>query len=131
MSSNLTNEPKEEREQSTSVNQESLPDCFYLEIPIYIQHTIGLNPANLSEARLRTMRAIHCLFLCEGLFWSVQQLGMMIEHGGWVYDSTTLSDSLSYIGEIGKAIASSATEDVEMLERLAEKRQGEQVSDGD
>jgi hypothetical protein len=97
---------------------------YRLDIPLVIEHEIGLDPSKLPEHRLLQIRGVRSLQLCESLFWVVRQLGLIPEHSGHIYSPQSLNDALVSIGEIGQAVACAASEHVERLEHAAEKERG-------
>ena len=100
--------------------------AFRMEIPIVINYEIGLDPAGLPKHKVSGMAAVQSLYLCESLFWVVQQLGAAASHDGWIFRRGDLFEAMERIGEIGRAIATAASDHVQHLEHLAERsyRQG-------
>lgn len=98
------------------------PTVYRVEIPLVIEHEIGLDPDTLPEHRLLQIRGLRSLQLCESLFWIVRQLGLIPEHSGHIHSPRALNDALVSIGEIGQAVAASTSEHVvERLGLLVEK----------
>jgi hypothetical protein len=101
-----------------------MPDerpAYRVDIPLLIEHEIGLDPAQLSEHRLLQIKGVRGLQLCESLFWVVRQLALVPEHSGHIYSPTSLNEALANIGEIGQALAASTSEHVERLEHLVDR----------
>ena len=96
------------------------PTVYLVDIPLVISHEIGLDPDTLPEHRLLQIRGTRSLQLCESLFWVVRQLALMPEHSGHIYSPSDLHEALEHVAELGQALAASASEHVERLERLAD-----------
>lgn len=123
----MGSKPEKTQDKSMSGNlEDSTRERFQAEIPIIIRHEIGLDPEKLPSHRLHVIAATRALFYCESLFWTLKQLGLAAEHGGWIFQPHELYEALQHIGEIGQAIASATGEHVEIIERLAEEQQGSQ-----
>lgn len=95
--------------------------AYRVEIPLTLEHEIGLDPERTPEHRLMQIRAVRGLQLCSSLFWVVRQLGLLPEHSGHIYSPQSLQLALECIGEIGQAVADSTSEQVERLEQLVVK----------
>lgn len=95
---------------------------YRVEIPLVIEHEIGLDPEQLPEHRLLQIQGVRSLQLCESLFWIVRQLGLIPEHSGHIHSPRALNEALVSIGEIGQAVAASTSEHVvERLKHLVDK----------
>lgn len=101
------------------------PTVYRVEIPLVIEHELGLDPEKLPEHRLLQIKGVRGLQLCESLFWVVRQLGLIPEHSGHIYSPQSLNEALASIGEIGQAVASATSERVQRLEHLVDKAGGE------
>lgn len=97
------------------------PTAYRVEIPVHLCHEIGLDPADLPEHRTAQIAGVRSLHLCAGLFWAMRQLSLLAQHGGWVYTPSDLYEALDALGEIGQAVALSASDHVERLEQLTER----------
>lgn len=97
---------------------------FRLELPVVIEHVIGLNPAALPPHRVKSKTAVRGMEICESFFWLVQQLGNMAEGDAWVYSSSDLHEALNCLGEVGRAVAAGASDQAQYLEHVAERLYG-------
>ena len=103
------------------IDQSDSMKSYRLEIPLTISHEIGSNPEQLPAHRLLQMSAVHSLFMCSSLFWTVRHLSLIAQHDHWVYSKQELLEALEHIGELGEALASAASEHVQHLEHIAER----------
>lgn len=104
---------------------------FLLELPLALGFVTARDPAEQPDHRLRAGAAVHGLEICESLFWAMQQIGRMATGGGWVYRESDLYEALDNLGELGKAVASGAGEQVQRLEQIADGLSaGRGVDDG-
>lgn len=94
---------------------------FLLPIPFTVDYLIGRDPDALPGHRVRAIAAVRCSHICESLFWVVQQLGHMVENDGWVYSRNDLAGALDSLGEVGRAVAVSASGETQHLEFAAER----------
>lgn len=99
-------------------------DPYHVQIPVVIEHAIGLDPARLTEHRLKSIAATRAAEICESLFWVVQQLGLKATDDAWVYSRGDLVEALEKIGELGMAVAAGAGDQVQYLEHAAERLHG-------
>jgi hypothetical protein len=96
-------------------------DPTIVEIPVRIEHAVGLDPAKLTEHRLKSIAATRAMEICESLFWIVQHLGYLASEESWVYDRGDLNEALEHIGELGRAVAAGAGDQAQYLEHVAER----------
>lgn len=94
---------------------------FRLELPVVIEHDIGLDPAALPPHRVKAKTAVRGMAICESLFWVVQQLGLMAGEDARLYTSSDLFDALDCLGEVGRAVAAGASDQAQYLEQIAER----------
>jgi hypothetical protein len=95
--------------------------AYRLPITIHYDQEIGLDPEKLPEHRMKEIAAVECLQMCESLFWTVSQLGRVAAHGGWIYTDSDLFEALENLGNLGRAVAASAGEQVQHLKHVADK----------
>jgi hypothetical protein len=95
--------------------------CFTIDMQPHIRCVIGLDPTTAPEHRQRLFRFWHYIHVGESLFWTVAQLGMVAEHGGWVYQQSDLFEALRYIGEVGRDFLAAAGDEAEHIELIADK----------
>ena len=94
---------------------------YHVTIPLFIEHEIGLDPERLPEQRLLQITGARSLQLCESLFWTIRQLGLLPEHSPLLHSPSSLGEALSDLGQLGQALASSAGEHLQRLEHLADR----------
>jgi hypothetical protein len=92
---------------------------YRLDIPVHLGLEIGHDPATLPDHRIKMMSSSQAAMTCESLFWVVEQLGNMVQQEAWIYREDDLADALQHIGQLGRAMASTAGEQVEYLEHIA------------
>lgn len=88
---------------------------FNVEVLIRFNHRIGLDPETTPPGRLALINTLEVAYVCESLFWVVEQLGMVGTHGGWVYEQEALFRALERIGQIGQAFASASADEADKL----------------
>jgi hypothetical protein len=97
---------------------------FRLELPVVIDHLIGLDPAALPPHRVKAKTAVRGMAICESLFWVVQQFGLMASSDHGFYADSDLYDALDCLGEVGRAVAAGASDQAQYLEQITERLHG-------
>ena len=104
---------------------------FVVTVPLTLEFMVGRDPSAWSKARVTAFSTIELLFLCESLFWTVKQLGNVLEYDSWVFRKSSLAEALSHIGTLGAACSEAASEHTQHLEKLAEAVSKEETASTD
>jgi hypothetical protein len=104
-------------------DQDSTQKQFVFNLPLTIGYVTGIDPTTLPEHRRQMQAAVDYCLLAERLFWTVQQLGMVVAHEGWHYSTSSLADALESLGMLGQAAVNEASDCAQKLEHLAMHRE--------